>query len=408
MSDIESVVIIGGGQAGGRAAQAMRGGGYSGRLVIVAGEAYPPYQRPPLSKTVLTAGEGIERVRVHGEDYYAKTAIELVSDDPATMINRAARSVRLTCGETLRYDRLLIATGALVRRIAVPGAEKDGVLYLRTLDDALALRRRLVPGARLVVIGGGFIGLEVASSAAALGCAVTVLEASDRLMGRALARGVGDWFAELHRSRGVDVRLLASVARIEGEAAAKAVVLADGERIAADIVLVGIGIVPNVQLAAAAGLAIDNGIAVDPECRTSDECIFAAGDVTSQVHPALPGRIRLESYQNAQDQGTAAGRNLIGVHATHIDRLWVWSDQHGVNLQILGVARDTDEIVYRSNSAADTFTVFYLRERRIAAINAVNSGRDVRDIERLISAGIAVDPAALADPAVRYRDLLPK
>jgi 3-phenylpropionate/trans-cinnamate dioxygenase ferredoxin reductase subunit len=405
---IERVVVIGGGQAGARAAQAMRVAGYSGVLTIVAEETHPPYQRPPLSKAALVAGEGIERVRIHAPEYYGKSNVEVIAGNPARAIDREACTVELADGRKLPYDRLLIATGARVRRIAVPGSDKGGVLYLRTLDDALALRQRLVPGARVVVIGGGFIGLEVAASARTMGCEVTVLESADRLMGRALAREIGDWFAQLHRAKGVDVRTGVTIERFDGDDMVSAVVLGSGERIPADTIVVGIGIVPNVELAQAAGLAVDNGIVVDEHCRTSDPRIYAAGDVTSQPHPTVGQRIRLESYQNAQDQGSAAGRNLIGTAAPHVDRLWVWTDQHGINLQVLGVARPGDTLVYRGDPAGEAFIAFYLRDRRIVAVNAINMGREIRNIEHVMKAGVEVDPSKLADPGVRFRDMVPE
>ena len=406
MADLDRVVIIGGGQAGARAAQAMRDAGFSGRLVIVAEERRPPYQRPPLSKSALTADDDFAHVRIHEPDYYVTAEIEVVYGNPAVDLDRRQRSVRLADGAVFGYDRLLFATGARVRRLDVPGADKAGVQYLRTYDDAQALRRRLVPGSRVVVIGGGFIGLEVAASARTLGCAVTVLESTDRLMGRALAREVGDWFVRLHQANGVDMRLSVRIRELEGGDAVEAVVLADGERIPVDTVLVGIGIVPNVELAAAAGLVVDNGIVVDSECRTSDDCIYAAGDVTNQPHPKLADPIRLESYQNAQDQGTAAGRNVIGVRTIYADRLWIWTDQYNVNLQSLGVARTFDQLVYRGDPASAEFTVFYLRGSRIAGVNAINTGRDIRNVERLMDSGADVDISRLADPSVRYRDLI--
>ena len=406
MADLDRVVIIGGGQAGARAAQAMRDAGFSGRLVIVAEERRPPYQRPPLSKSALTADDDFAHVRIHEPDYYVTAEIEVVYGNPAVDLDRRQRSVRLADGAVFGYDRLLFATGARVRRLDVPGADKAGVQYLRTYDDAQALRRRLVAGSRVVVIGGGFIGLEVAASARTLGCAVTVLESTDRLMGRALAREVGDWFVRLHQANGVDMRLSVRIRELEGGDAVEAVVLADGERIPVDTVLVGIGIVPNVELAAAAGLVVDNGIVVDSECRTSDDCIYAAGDVTNQPHPKLADPIRLESYQNAQDQGTAAGRNVIGVRTIYADRLWIWTDQYNVNLQSLGVARTFDQLVYRGDPASAEFTVFYLRGSRIAGVNAINTGRDIRNVERLMDSGADVDISRLADPSVRYRDLI--
>ncbi len=407
MTGLERVVIVGGGQAGARAAQAMRAGGYTGSIAIVAEEGHPPYQRPPLSKAVLTAAGGFDQVRIHAEDYCVTAGIDVLLGSPARAIDRARCEVHVADGRILPYDRLLLATGARPRRIALPGDDLDGVLYLRSYDDAQVLRRRLVPEARVVIIGGGFIGLEVAASARALGCAVTVLEAGDRLMGRALAPAVGDWFAGLHRERGVDVRLATTPVGFSGADKVGAVVLPGGERIPADLVVVGIGIVPNVELASDAGLETANGIVVDVHCRTSDERIFAAGDVTSQRHPALAGRIRLESYQNAQGQGLAAGRNVIGIDTPYVDRLWVWSDQHGVNLQMLGMPGAGDRLVYRGDPASGAFTVFYMRGRRIAAVNAINTGRDLRQIEGLMGAGVDVDPWQLEDAAVRYRDLMP-
>ncbi len=401
MSDQTCFIIIGAGHAGGRAAQAMRQAGFEGRIVLIGEEAYPPYERPPLSKELLYGDDGMEKAQIHDPGWYDEHKVELRLNARATAIDPAAHTVTLADGETLRYDKLLLTTGARVRRLPIPGADLDGVFYVRDFNDTQALRARLKPGTKAVVIGGGFIGLETAASALARGATVTVLEAADRLMGRSIAPEVAAWFADMHRDRGIDLRLGAAITAIEGDGKVERVVMGDGSAIDADVVVIGIGIIPNTELAEAAGLAIDNGVVVDAHGRTSDPDIYAAGDVANQPNAFTGRRLRLESYQNAQDQAQAAARNMCGGDEVYEDSLWVWSDQHDVNLQMTGVADGYDELVWRGDVAGGVFTVFYMKDGRVVAVNTVNNGREMRPCQRLMQSGKQFEAAVLTDPEVK-------
>jgi 3-phenylpropionate/trans-cinnamate dioxygenase ferredoxin reductase subunit len=408
-SENETIIIVGAGHAGGRAAQALRQAGFAGQVVLVGDETYPPYERPPLSKELIATDAGLEKARIHAPDWYEQNRVELRLGAAVEAIDRAARTVTLAGGEKLRYDKLLLTLGARVRKLPIPGADLPGVFYVRDFNDTLAIRARLGEGARVVVIGGGFIGLETAASARKRGATVTVLEVADRLMGRAVAPEIGAWFAELHRRHGVDVRLGVTIAAIEGAGKVERVVLGDGARerdaIPADMVVVGIGIVPNVEIAAVADLAVSNGIEVDAFGRTSDPAIWAAGDCALQPNTFLGRRVRLESYQNAQDQAMTVARNMVGDPKTYEDSLWVWSDQHDVNLQMTGMPEGYDTLVYRGDPASGAFMVFYMKEGRIAAINTVNLGREMKPAQRLMQSGKRFDPAQLADTNVRLLKL---
>jgi 3-phenylpropionate/trans-cinnamate dioxygenase ferredoxin reductase subunit len=401
----ETIVIVGAGHAGGRAAQALRMAGFAGRVVLIGEEKYQPYERPPLSKELIVTDAGLEKARLHDPAYYEQQKIELVLGAPVDAIDRAGKAVKLRDGTRVSYDRLMLTTGARVRKLPIPGADLPGVFYLRDFDDTQAIRARLREGVRAVVIGGGFIGLETAASARKRGAAVTVLEVADRLMGRAVAPEIGAWFAELHRKHGVEVRLSARIKAVEGAGKVERVVLDGGEAIPADIVVVGIGIVPNVELAAVAGLEVGNGIVVDAFGRTSDPAIWAAGDCALQPNAFAGRRLRLESYQNAQDQAMAVARNMVGEPKPYEDSLWVWSDQHDVNLQMTGLPEGYDRLVWRGDPASGAFMLFYLREGRIVAVNTVNLGREMKPAQRLMQSKKVFDPAQLADPAVRLLKL---
>ena len=399
----ETIVIVGAGQAGGRAAQALRAAGFAGRVVLVGAEKYPPYERPPLSKELVVTDAGLEKARLHDPTWYEQNKVELRLGAPAEAIDRAGKRVKVGA-EWIAYDKLLLTTGARVRKLPIPGADLPGVFYLREYDDTLAIRARLAPGMRAVVIGGGFIGLETAASAVKRGATVTVLEVADRLMGRAVAPEIGAWFADLHRKKGVDVRLGARIKAIEGAGKVERVAL-EGEAIPADIVVIGIGIVPNVEIAAVAGLDVGNGIVVDQFGRTSDPAIWAAGDCALQPNAFLGRKLRLESYQNAQDQGMAVARNMIGEPKPYEDSLWVWSDQHDVNLQMTGAPEGYDSLVWRGDRASGAFMAFYMKDGRIVAVNAVNMGREMKPAQRLMQSKKVFDPAQIADPNVRLLKL---
>ena len=405
MSADRTHVIVGAGHAGGRAAQAMRQYGFEGEILLIGEEPHVPYERPPLSKDLIVTDAGLEKVRLHDAAWYAENRIELIAAKAATAIDAAAKTVGLADGQTIGFDRLMLTTGARVRRLPVPGAGLDGVFYLRTIEDSAAIRAQIAAGTEVAVIGGGFIGLEIAGSAAKRGARVTVLEAADRLMGRSLAPEVADWFARMHRDRGVDLRLGVSVAAIEGGRSATGVRLGDGAVVPATVVVIGIGILPNVEIARTAGLAVDNGIVVDDRGRTSHPDIRAAGDVANQPNAFAGRRLRLESYQNAQDQAAAVARNLCGADEAYEDSLWVWSDQHDVNLQMTGAPEAWDSLLWRGDPDEGRFTVFYMAGGRIVAVNTVNNGREMRPARMLMESGKVVDPATLADTSVKLLKL---
>ena len=398
-------VIVGAGHAGGRAAQAMRQCGFEGKILLIGEEPHVPYERPPLSKDLIVTDAGLEKVRLHDAAWYAENRIELIAANAATSIDTAAKTVGLADGQAIGFDGLMLTTGARVRRLPVPGADLDGVFYLRTIEDSAAIRAQIAAGTEVAVIGGGFIGLEIAGSAARRGARVTVLEAADRLMGRSVAPEVADWFARMHRDRGVDLRLGVSIAAIEGGRSATGVRLGDGSVVPAEVVVIGIGILPNIEIAEAAGLAVDNGIVVDDRGRTSHPDIWAAGDVANQPNAFAGRRLRLESYQNAQDQAAAVARNLCGADEAYEDSLWVWSDQHDVNLQMTGAPESWDSLLWRGDPDGGRFTVFYMAGGRIVAVNTVNNGREMRPARMLMESGKVVDPAALADMSVKLLKL---
>lgn len=392
------VVIVGGGQAGFQVAASLRAGGYAGPVQLVSAEPHPPYQRPPLSKGLLLGKTEPDRLLFRQRAFYEAQGIELLLSESVTAIDRAARAVATATGRVLPYDACVIATGTRARPLAVPGTEFDGVLYLRTLDDSEILGRRLADAERVVVVGGGFIGLEVAAAARTLGRGVTVLEAADRLMGRAVAPMVSSFYADLHRGRGVELVLGARITAIEGEGGrVRAVALAGGERHPADLVVVGIGVVPNVELARAAGLACEDGILVDEHGRTSDPSVFAAGECTSHPNRFAGGRVRLESVQNAVDQAKAVAAAIQGHHAPYDEVPWFWSDQYEVKLQMAGISRGHEREVLRGNPASGRFSVFYFKDGRLIAVDSVNRPGEHLLARRLLAAGTALTPEQAAD-----------
>lgn len=405
MTTEPGIVIVGAGHAGGRAAQALRQAGFAGAITLVGDETWAPYERPPLSKELLVNDSDLAKAYILKPEFYAENNITLKLGNAATAIDRTAKTVTLTDGTVLPYAQLLLTTGARVRKLPVPGADLPGLFYVRDFNDTLALRPRLVPGAKVVVIGGGFIGLETAASASKRGASVTVLEGADRLMGRAVAPEIGQYFADLHAAKGVTIRLGVGVEAIAGDGQVAGVRLRGGEVVPADVVVVGIGILPNVELAQAAGLAVENGIVVDVHGRTSDPAIWAAGDVANQPHAGIGRRVRLESYQNAQNQSMTVGRNMAGQSDAYEDNLWVWSDQHDVNLQMTGFPEGYDDLVWRGDKSSGSFMLFYMRQGRVIAVNTVNLGREMRPAQRLMTSGRTFTAEQLADPATKLINL---
>lgn len=407
----DGMVIVGAGEAGARAAGSLRERGYDGPVTLVGDEAHGPYERPPLSKAVMTADEDAGGPPlILDEARLAAAGIVHLAGVRAEGIDRAARRLQLDDGRALPYAKLLIATGAGPRRLAVPGADEAPVLTLRTFADALALRARLRPGCRLVVIGGGFIGLEITASAVARGCAVTLVEAAERILMRGVPPAVAERVAARHRAAGVTLRTGTGIARIARDGDGAAVTLADGTILACDAVVAGIGAVPETRLAAAAGLGIDNGIRADAHLRTDDPHVFAAGDCCSFPHPLYGGRrIRLEAWRNAQDQGTIAAGNMLGGGEVHDAVPWFWSDQYDETLQVAGLSDEAVVTVERPLDGASLFFGLDAAGRLVAASGIGPNGtiaRDLRLSEMLIMGRAMPDPAALASPDVKLKDLV--
>ena len=400
MSVDPGVVIVGAGQGGFQVAVSLREGGYDGPVVLVGDEAGLPYERPPLSKSYLTGQASDDSVLLRPARYFQDHGIEVVRGQRVQSLDRSARSVTLDDGRRLPYGHLVLATGTRPRPLPVPGAELAGVHTLRTLTDAAALRSALAGVQHVVVVGGGFIGLEFASVATGLGLSTVVVEAAPRPMARALSEPMSAWFAGAHRGRGVRLLLDEGVARIDGrDGRVVGVTTRSGREVPADVVLVGIGVVPNDELAAAAGLATDDGVVVDGLMVTSDPDVSAVGDCAAFVSPSHGRRIRIESVQNATDQARTVAARLTGTPAPYSAVPWFWSDQGDWRLQIVGMNTDCDTTVVRGDPDAARFSVFCFRGGELVSVESVNRAADHVVGRRLLAAGHALTPEQAADPA---------
>jgi 3-phenylpropionate/trans-cinnamate dioxygenase ferredoxin reductase subunit len=401
---IATILIVGGGQAGAQAVDTLRREGFTGRLVLVSDEEMLPYQRPPLSKKFLSGEMAAERLLFRHRAFYDEHAVELKLGARAMSLQAGARQVLLSSGEELRYDRLLLCLGAIPRRLTCPGADLQGVHYLRNVADAGAIAEGLRPGARVVIIGGGYIGLEAAATARQMGCAVTVLEMADRIMNRVVASNVSEYFAHEHRTQGVRVVCNSRVVRLQGADRVESVVCADGSVYPADLLIVGVGALPNSELASAAGLNCDNGIVVDETCRTSDPAIFAAGDCTNYFSPRYQSRVRLESVDNAFEQSKVAASNILGHPAVHDRVPWFWSDQYDNKLLIVGLSSGHDQQLTRGDPATRSFSVCYLKGGELLAVESVNHTKDSMAARRLIPGRLRPNIDRLADPQIGIKD----
>jgi len=403
----EQLLIVGAGQAATQAVHTLRQNGYSGRISIVGGERHPPYQRPPLSKKYLAGEIARERLELRPEVWYRERDTALALGARAVELEPAARRVRLDDGRVVAYDRLILATGSRARRLRVPGAELPGIHYLRTIDDVDGIIPELEPGKRLVLVGAGYIGLEVASVAVRRGLDVTVLEAADRVMSRVVGPQISEFYERYHRDAGVKIECGAIVSGFSGRDRVDAVETAGGIRFVCDLAIVGIGVEPDVELALTGGLPCDNGIVVDERGRTADPLIVAAGDCTNHPHPLAPGRVRLESVQNAIEQAKAAASNFAGEPHAYSEVPWFWSDQYDLKLQIAGLAQGYDDAVVRGDPAENRFAVYYLRAGELAAVEAVNAPRDFMFARKAIAARVSPSAAQLADRDFDLAALLP-
>lgn len=401
----EVFAIVGAGHCAGQAAASLRQQGFEGKIVVIGEEPHIPYQRPPLSKKFLAGELPLERVYLRPLKFYRDNNIELLLDARVVALHPREHQLVFADGARRRYDKLLLATGSSPRRLQVSGADLPGICYLRTIADAQRIQAHMQPGKHLVVIGGGYIGLEVAATAAQRGMHVTLLEADDRILNRVTAPVMSDFFAQVHRQHGVDIRCNAHVLRFDGSKRVTGVVCEDS-RLAADLVVIGIGIVPNIELAQAAGLHCDNGIVVDEYCQTADARIFAAGDCSNHPNPLLHRRLRLESVHNAVEQGKVAAASLCGKREPYAEIPWFWSDQYDIKLQIVGLADGYDQLVRRGRMEDGAFALFYLKDGVLIAVDAINNPREYMACKKLIPQRLRIAPERLADTTIAMQDMV--
>jgi len=404
---MDKIVIVGTGQAGVQAAISLRDEGYDGALTLVGEEPGWPYQRPPLSKAFLLGKTDEEGLLLRAPSFYSEYRIEFIESVRAEAIERPERWVRLSNGRTVDYDHLVLATGARQRPLPATGAELEGVLDLRTLQDAQALKARIADAKGAVVVGGGFIGLEFAAVARSQGVAVTVVEIAERVMARAVSPQMSAFFRRKHEEWGSDFRFGVGLREIRGSGAVSEVALGDGSFIDADLVLVGIGVMANIELAEAAGLEVGNGIVVDDLLRTSDHAISAIGDVA--LHPnrfSATGPLRLESVQNAADQARLLAARLMGKPKPYNAVPWFWSDQGDLKLQMAGLSSGHDQVVMRGDPASGAFSTFCFREGRLLATESVNKPADHIASRRLLQADLPLTPEQAADESTPLKAYL--
>ena len=401
-----NIVIVGAGHAAGQAVATLRQKKYDGKIVLIGDEQHYPYQRPPLSKKFLAGEMPAERLYFKPPSFYDEPNIDVQLGTRVTHIDGAGKTVTKDDGTTCEFENLIIATGARVRKLDVPGAELPGVHYLRNIQDVSAMHEGMQPGKRMVIIGAGYIGLEVAAVANSKGLQVTVIEMAERVMSRVVSEQVSDFYQEEHRRHGVNLLLSTGLSGFSGGESVAGVDLSDGTTIAADLVLIGIGVVPNVELAQDAGLEVDNGILVDDGCRTSDPNIYAIGDCTNHPNDLLGRQLRLESVQNALEQAKTAAANICGDDLKYAQVPWFWSDQYDLKLQIAGISEGYDRTVLRGDPADRAFSCLYLREGELIAIDSINAPKDFMQSKALIANHANISPDTLVNPDIALKDLL--
>lgn len=404
------MVIVGSGETGARAAEALREQGWTGEITLIGEEREAPYERPPLSKAALLSAEEPLPSTIIQPHKLSELDIRWLAGNPAVRIDRSGHEVALGDGSRIKYERLLLATGAKPRELKMEGFDRSGALYLRTFADALAIRSRLVPGRHIVVIGGGFIGLETAASARERGCEVTLLEVGPRVLMRGVPQKIAAAVEERHRIAGVNFRLGVGIGKIERAGAQRVITLEDGSTLLADAIIVGIGAIPRTEIAADCGLTIDNGVAADESLRTSDPDIFAAGDCCSFPHRLYGGRrIRLEAWRNAYDQGIHVAKNMVGSSEPYEAVPWFWSDQYDLTLQVAGLADGAERMVRRKTEGGDSLYFHLAADGSLAAVSGIGSAslsKEIRVAEMLIGRQTKPDPALLADPDVKLKAYL--
>jgi len=400
-----AVVIVGAGEAGGQTAISLRQGGFDGPVTVIGDEPYVPYERPALSKQFLAGELEMERMYLRAANFYGEKDIKLRLQEKVTAI-QPGQGVTLSDGSVIEGDAIVLATGGRVRQLPIDGADLTGVHYLRTIDDVLGFRDSIKPGTKLAIVGGGYIGLEVAAVAAKHGCKVTVLEMEGRVLNRVVAPEVSEFYTRLHTEEGVDIKTNVRVSGFKGDGQVAAVGCADGTEIKTDCVIIGIGIIPNIELAEAAGLNVDNGITVDAFTRTSVDGVYAVGDCSNHPNDLLGRRLRLESVQNAISQGKTAANTILGTETPYAEVPWFWSDQYDVKLQMTGINDPDDQVVVRGDSSTRSFSVCYLRDGVLVAVNAMNRAKDFLQAKKAIAAKIRPAESRLTDPEVPLKEFL--
>jgi len=395
--DSRNFVVVGASQAGCWISKTLRQEGFQGKITLIGEERYYPYERPPLSKNVLLGDADIESTYFFKPESYKDDDIDVLLNTRVHKISCSDKNIVLQDGSLVTWDRLALATGSRVRQLEVEGSALDGIYYLRNLDDTRAIKESAKPDSTVVIVGGGWIGLECAATLKTLGCNPIVIESSERLCARAVAPEISVWMSDFHAGNGIDVRLNTSVKGFKGDGSVTSVSLSDNSQIECSFVVVGIGVLPNAELAEEAGLLVDNGIIVDDLCVTSDKNIFAAGDVTNQPNNFLKKRVRLESWDNAMKQGISAGLSMVGKGKSYSEIPWFWSQQFDANIQIIGIPESWDETVVRGNKTANEFTEFYLRDNHIVGAVAVNNSREIKVTRRLMQSGKKIESVDLTD-----------
>ena len=397
------MVIIGCGQAGGQAAASLRQEKYEGPITMIGQEPYIPYQRPPLSKQYLSGEQEKEKLSLRQESFYSEKEINLMLETSVLSLDPHKKELQLENDETVTYDKLLIATGGRPRKLEVDGHTLKGIHYLRNIDDVDAIKTQMSISQNLVIVGGGYIGLEVASVAIKKGLTVSILEMESRILERVTTEEMSAFYHQLHTDEGVNILTSTQAKAFKGSETVESVACGDHE-IPADLVIVGIGILPNTEMAEAAGLETNNGLVVDEHCRTSNEHIFAAGDCTNHPNPILNRRLRLESVPNAMEQGRVAASNMLGGSKSYASMPWFWSDQYEHKLQMVGFSKDSDQSVVRGDMASKSFTVFYLKDDSIIAADSVNNPKEFMASKQLVGKKASIE--ALADTSIELKTLI--
>ena len=406
MIDDRTFVIVGASQAGGWVANTLRSEGFGGKIILIGEEPHIPYERPPLSKGALLGDVTVDSTHFWQKQSLEESKIDLKLGTRVSSINRTAKKVITENGEQISFDKLAITTGARVRKLSIEGSQLPGVFYLRTIDDTLEIKDQITKGTNALIVGGGWIGLECAATLTKLGCKSIVVEAADRLCGRAVTPEISNWMLDFHSKNGVDIHLNTGMESFQGKEKLESAVLSNGEKVDCTIAVIGIGVIPNSELAADAGIDVDNGIVVDEKTRTSDPDIYAAGDVANHPNAILGRRLRLESYENAQNQGIAAGKAMLGGSEPYSEIPWFWSDQFDANIQMIGIPENWDSTATRGKPEDNEFVTFYLKNGVIDGAISINNPRDLRFGKRLMQAKKLVSMEDLSNMDIKLQALL--